>query len=78
MEMKSCLVCVKKLIKMGLSEGRGVQLNFPLKRGGLSRMLLRKKYCVSMRILNLFQDLFVSYLKVLVGVKNKGKALDEN
>ena len=30
-------------------------------------MLLQKKYCVNMRILNLFQDLLVSCLEVLVG-----------
>ena len=34
-------------------------------------MLLRKKYCVSMRVLNLFQDLFVSCLKIFVGVGTK-------
>ena len=34
-------------------------------------MLFRKKYCVSMRVLNLFQDLFVSCLKVLVGVEQR-------
>ena len=67
-------MCVKKLIKVGLSEGGGVQLNFPLKGGGLSRMLLRKKYCVSLRVLNLFQDLFVSYLKVLVGGEKQRKS----
>ena len=38
-------------------------------------MLLRKIYSVSMRVLNLFQDLFVSCLKVLVGVGTKGKSL---
>ena len=38
-------------------------------------MLLRKKYCVSMRVLNLFQDLFVSCLKVFVGVGTKNKTL---
>ena len=36
MEMKSCSVHVKKLIKAGLSEGGSVQLEFPLKGGGLS------------------------------------------
>ena len=38
-------------------------------------MLLRKKYCVSMRVLNLFQDLLVSCLKVVVGVGTKDKPL---
>ena len=33
-EMRSCSVRVKKLIKVGLSEGGGVQLDFFLKRGG--------------------------------------------
>ena len=35
----------------------------------------KKKYCVSMRVLNLFQDLFVSCLKVLVRVRTKDKPL---
>ena len=38
-------------------------------------MFLRKKYCVSMRVLNLFQDLFLSCLKVFVGVGTKDKPL---
>ena len=38
-------------------------------------MLLQKKYCVSIRVLNLFQDLFVSCLKVLVRVRAKDKPL---
>ena len=33
-EMRSCSVCVKKLVKMGLSEGGGVQLDVFLNRGG--------------------------------------------
>ena len=36
-------------------------------------MLLRKKYYVSVQVLNLFQDLFVSCLKVFVGVRTKDK-----
>ena len=36
MEMRSCSVRVKKLIKVGLSEGGGVQLDFLLIREGLS------------------------------------------
>ena len=36
MEMRSCSVRVNKLIKVGLSEGGSVQLDFPLKGGGLS------------------------------------------
>ena len=38
-------------------------------------MLLRKKYCVSMRVLNLFQDLFVSCLKDFVRVGTKVRTL---
>ena len=34
MEMRSCSVRVKKLIRVGFSEGGGVQLVFPLKGGG--------------------------------------------
>ena len=36
MEIRSRSVHVKKLIKVGLSEGGGVQLYFTLKEGGLS------------------------------------------
>ena len=38
-------------------------------------MLLQKKYCVSMRVLCWSQDLFVSCLKVLIGLETKGKSL---
>ena len=38
-------------------------------------MLLQKGYCFNMSILKLLQDLFVSYLKVLVGVGTKDKHL---
>ena len=38
-------------------------------------MLLRKNYCVNMRVLNLFQNLFVPCLKVLVKDKPKDKSL---
>ena len=38
-------------------------------------MLLRKKYCVNMRVLNLFQDSVISCLKVLVGLGTKDKLL---
>ena len=31
--------------------------------------IVAKKYCVSMRVLNLFQDLLISCLKFLVGVR---------
>ena len=34
MEPNSCSRCVKKLIKMWLSEGGCIQFNFPLKWGG--------------------------------------------
>ena len=74
MDMRSCLVRMKKLIKVGLSQGEDIQLDFSFKWGGLSSMLLRKKYCVSMRASNLFQDLFVSCLKVSVRVGTKDKS----
>ena len=38
-------------------------------------MLLRQKCCVSMCVLNLFHNLFISCLKVLVGVGTKDKPL---
>ena len=38
-------------------------------------MLLQKKYCVNMRVLNLFQDSVISCLKVLVGLGTKDKLL---
>ena len=38
-------------------------------------MLLRKKYCVSMRVLNSFQHLYVFFLKVLVEVGTNDKPL---
>ena len=34
-----------------------------------------KKYCVSMCVLNLFQDLFTSCLKVFVGMGTKDNSL---
>ena len=37
--------------------------------------VIAKKYCVSMQVLNLFQDLFVSSLKVFVGMGRKDKSL---
>ena len=62
---------IKKFVKVGLSEGGGIPLDFLLKGGIFSSLLLRKKYCVSMQVLNLFQDLFVSALNVLVGWEQK-------
>ena len=59
---------VKKLVKVGLSEGGGVQPDFRLKRGGggggglIMNVIVKKIFCVSMRILNLFQDLFYLFL----------------
>ena len=38
-------------------------------------MLLQKRCCISMSVRNLFQDLFISGLKVLVGVGTKDKPL---
>ena len=75
MEMSSCSVRVKMLTKVGLSDGRGAQLDFPLKGGGLSRMLLQKKYFASMLVSNLFQNLYISCLKNLVRVGTKDKPL---
>ena len=73
--MGSCSVRAKKLVKVELSEGGSVQLDFFLKGEIFSWMLSRKKYCVTMRVLNLFQDLFVSCLKVFVEVGTKDKPL---
>ena len=78
MEMKSCSMRVKKLIKVGLSQVGGDQLDFSLKGregggGAYCKCCWGKKYCVSMRVLNLFQHLFVSFLKILVGVGTKDK-----
>ena len=39
------------------------------------KTIAKKKYCVSMRVLNLFQYIFVSCLKVFVGVGTKDKPL---
>ena len=71
--MRSCSLCLKKLVKVELSEGGSVQLDFFLKGEILLAMLLQKKYCVSMRVLNLLQDLFISCLKVFVEVGTKDK-----
>ena len=38
-------------------------------------VIAKEKYCVSMRVLNLFQDLFVPCLKVFVGMGTKDKPL---
>ena len=43
--------------------------------GGLSLVLLQKKYCVSMRVLNSLQHLYVFCLKVLVEVGTNEKPL---
>ena len=57
-------------------QGRRCPAGFPFKRGWfIINFVVKKKYCVSMRVLNLFQDLFVSCLKVLVGVRTKNKPL---
>ena len=56
MEMRSCSVRMKNLIKVRLSEGGGVQLDFPLKRGGLIMNVIAIKYCISMHVMNLVQD----------------------
>ena len=41
-------------------------------------MLLRKKHCFNKHALNLFKDLFMSCLKVLVGLGTKDKLLVRN
>ena len=56
MEMRSCSVRMKNLIKVRLSERGGVQLDFPLKRGGLIMNVIAIKYCVSMHVMNLVHD----------------------
>ena len=38
-------------------------------------VITKKKHCVGMCVLNVFQDLFVSCLKVLVSVGTKYKSL---
>ena len=46
MEMRSCSVRMKNLIKVRLSEGGGVQLDFPIKRGGLiMNVIVIEKLC---------------------------------
>ena len=40
-------------------------------------MMLRKKFCFSVCVLNLFHDLFISCLKVLVGMGIEDKPLVE-
>ena len=37
--------------------------------------VIAKKYCISQQVLNLFQDLFVSCLKIFVGVGTQDKPL---
>ena len=49
---------------------------FVLERGDfVVNVIAKKKYCVSMRVLNLFQDLFVPCLNVFVGMRTKDKPL---
>ena len=45
MEVSSCSMRVEKSTKVELSEGGIIQMDFLLKGGDLSWMLLRKKYC---------------------------------
>ena len=73
--MTSCSVCVKTLVKVGLSEGGSVQLDFFLKGKFCHECYFEKNIVFSMRVLNLSQDLFVSCLKVFVGVGTKDKPL---
>ena len=71
---------VKRLVKVWVVKGRGGPTGLPLNGvgGGVIMNVIAKKYCVSMQVLNLFQDLFVSCLKVLVRVGTKGKPLMRN
>ena len=68
----------------GVVRGWGCPLWFPfelLEEGGgraYHEFCCEKKYCVSMRVLNLFQHLFVCFLKVIGWGGNKGQAFGEN
>ena len=62
MEPNSCSKRVKKLIKVWLSEGGGIQFDLLLKGDGFPWMLLQKKYCFNMCVLNLVQDIFIIYI----------------
>ena len=69
---------VKNLVKVGLSDGEGggvCPIGFLLGRGDFAMNVIAKKYCVSQQVLNLFQDLFVSCLKIFVGVGTQDKPL---
>ena len=67
---------IKKLVKVGLSEGGGAQLNVLLKEGrGFCHECCCQKNVVSMRVLNLFEDLFVSCLNVLLRMGTKDSPL---
>ena len=72
MEVSSCPMHVKKSSKVGLSEGGGIQFDLLLK--GVAYHVLQKK-TFSMRVLSLLQDLFISCLKVLVGLRTRDKPL---
>ena len=52
---------VKKLVTVGLSEGR-CPTGLPFKMGdGLIMNVIAKKYCVSLQVFNLLQYLFVGW-----------------
>ena len=50
----SCPPHIKNLSKVWLAEGEGTHFDFLLKTGSFLQMLLQKKYCFNMRVLNLF------------------------
>ena len=66
---------VKKLIKVWLLYGTGIQLGFLLKGVYFFYMLLRERYCFNVHILNLLQDLFISCMRALAGLRTKDKPL---
>ena len=76
MEVISCSMHVKNSTKVGLSVGGGIQLDFLLKGGVLSWILLRKKFivlaCVSWTYSRIY--LFLVY-RFWWGVEQKDKPL---
>ena len=74
MEVSSCPMHVKRSSKVGLSEGEGIQFDLLLKGVAYHECCCKKK-TFSMRVLSLLQDLFISCLKVLVGLRTRDKPL---
>ena len=75
MGMNSCSMRVKKSPKVGLPKLGWIHLDFVLKGGGFIMNTMAKKKCLSMCVLNLFQDFLISCLKFLVGVHSEDKPL---